>query len=71
MTDYQRIVDDIRSFLHSSDQTQSEALKEMAVAYAGACQEANQRLRRCDEFLQKGLRSEAVHFADAEPVLLD
>ena len=71
MTDYQRIVDDIRSFLHSSDQTQSEALKELAVAYAGACQEANQRLRRCDEFLQKGLRSEAVHFADAEPVLLD
>ena len=41
MTDYQRIVDDIRSFLHSSDQTQSESLKELAVAYTEACKEVN------------------------------
>jgi hypothetical protein len=71
MTDYHRIVDDIRSFLHSSDQTYSDTLKGLAAEYAGACKEVNQRLRRCEEYLQKGLRSEAIHFAQGEPVLLD
>lgn len=71
MADYQRTVDDIRSFLQSSDQTFRESLRDLATAYADCCQEVNERLRRCEEFLQRGLRSEAVHFAQAEPVLLD
>jgi hypothetical protein len=71
LIDYQRIVDDIRSFLQASDQTFSESLRSLAVAYNEACQETNTRLRRCEEFLQKGLRSEALHYAQAEPVLLD
>lgn len=71
MVDYQRVVDDIRSFLQSSDQSLSDRLKQLAADYAEACEEVNQRLRRCEDFLQKGLRSEAVHFAQAEPVLLD
>jgi hypothetical protein len=71
MIEYSRIVDDIRSFLCSSDQTQNEALRPLAVNYARACQEANDRLRRCEEFLQKGLRSEALHAAQTEPALLD
>jgi hypothetical protein len=71
MIDYQRVVDEIRSFLQSVDQTNSDHLRELAAEYAEACKEANRRLRRCDEFLQKGLRSEAIHLAQAEPVLLD
>ena len=71
MVDYQRVVDEIRSFLQSVDQTNSDHLRELAAEYAEACKEANRRLRRCDEFLQKGLRSEAIHLAQAEPVLLD
>jgi hypothetical protein len=71
MMEYSRIVDEIRSFLCSSDQTQNEALRPLAVNYARACQEANERLRRCEEFLQKGLRSEALHAAQTEPPLLD
>ncbi|HLN26776.1 MAG TPA: hypothetical protein VK395_03470 [Gemmataceae bacterium] len=71
MTDYQRVVDEIRSFLHANDQTYRDSLKPLSLAYNEVCQEVNQRLRRCEEFLQKGLRSEAVHFAHAEPVLLD
>jgi hypothetical protein len=71
MVDYQRIVDEIRSFLQSTDQTLTDQVKEWAGAYAEACKEANARLRRCEEFLQKGLRSEAIHLAQAEPVLLD
>ena len=31
----------------------------------------NERLRRCDGFLRRGLRSEAIQLAEIEPVLLD
>ncbi|HEV3205258.1 MAG TPA: hypothetical protein VGY77_12775, partial [Gemmataceae bacterium] len=71
MVDYQRVVDEIRSLLQSADQTLTDLLKELAAEYAQACREANQRLRRCEEFLQKGLRSEAIQLAQAEPNLLD
>lgn len=69
--DYQPIVDEIRSFVQSVDQTLTDRIKEVAILYSQACNEVNQRLRRCDEFLQKGLRSEAVHLAQTEPILLD
>src|SRR5438094_5307887 len=69
--DYQPVVDEIRSFVQSVDQTLTDRIKEVAVLYVQACNEVNQRLRRCDEFLQKGLRSEAIHLAQTEPVLLD
>jgi hypothetical protein len=71
MVDYQLTVDEIRSFLQASDQTLSDGLRELAAAYVNACQEVNQRLRRCDEFLLKGLRSEAIDLAQTEPLLLD
>src|SRR5205823_3118582 len=71
MVDYQRLVSEIRSFLQSSDWTSTEPLREPAAAFADVCREANERLRRCEEFLHKGLRSEALHLAQAEPALLD
>jgi hypothetical protein len=71
MTDYARIVDDIRSFLQCADQTLTDEIRALAEHYAAACRETNQRLRRCEDFLEKGLQSEAVHFAQAEPALLD
>jgi hypothetical protein len=71
MADYQRTVDELRSFLQSSDQTLTEPVKKLAAEYAEGCREVNARLRRCEEFMQRGLRSEAIHYAQAEPVLLD
>lgn len=71
MADSRRVVDEIRFFLQSTDQTKSDQLAELATAYAEACVEVNQRLRRCGEFLRQGLRSEAIHLAEAEPNLLD
>jgi hypothetical protein len=71
MVDYQRIVDEIRSFLQSNDQVFTDSLKALAVEYGQACQEVNQRLRRCADFLHQGLRSEAIQLAQAEPVLLE
>jgi hypothetical protein len=49
----------------------TDGLRETAAAYREACQAINQRLRRCEEFLAKGLRSEALHLAEAEPPVLD
>ncbi len=69
--DHSRIVDEIRSLLQSDDQTYRERLKDLAEAYAACCDETNRRLRRCEDFLQRGLRSEAVHFAQSEPALLE
>ncbi len=70
MPDLHQIVDQIRAFLQSSDQTRSDSLQGLASAYAEACGEVNQRLGRCQRLLQQGLRSEAIQLADAEPMLL-
>jgi hypothetical protein len=71
MVDSHRTVDDIRAFLNGGNQTFRDGLRELASADADACREANERLRRCEEFLNKGLRSEAIQLAEIEPVLLD
>lgn len=71
MDDYQRLVDDIRSWLHAPDASQGHVLRDLAQDYAEKCRDANQRLRRCDDFLKRGLDSEAIHLAETEPILLD
>jgi hypothetical protein len=71
MTDPHEIVDDIRAVLASVDQTRSDRLAELARAYAAACKECNDRLRRCGDYLRRGMRSEAIHLADVQPTLLD
>lgn len=71
MTDYQRSVNELRSFCQSSDQTASDDMRAAAAAYREASLAVNARLRRCEEFLSKGLRSEAIQLAEAEPPLLD
>jgi hypothetical protein len=49
----------------------SPAIKQLAADYADVCRQVNTRLRRCEDFLKQGLRSEAIHAADADPNLLD
>jgi hypothetical protein len=71
MLDYLSIVDDLRSCVLGSDLTLNDSMRQLAADYEAACREANARLRRCEDFLQKGLRSEAVQLAEAEPPLLD
>lgn len=70
MLDYQRIVEDLRSFVRGSGPL-SETMRRRAEEYEAACHEVNERLRRCEDYLRQGLRSEALHFAEGEPVLLD
>jgi hypothetical protein len=71
VNDYASVVDDLRAFLQSPDQVVTEQITARATRYAQFCTEANQRLRRCEEFLRKGLRAEAIQFAQAEPALLE
>jgi hypothetical protein len=70
MADYQEIPEAIRSFLATDGHPWSEDLSDTAQAYASLCREANERLRRCADYLRRGMRSEAVHLADCQPKLL-
>jgi len=65
------IADSLRTILQSDDQRLTDEMRRVAEEYAGGCAEANDRLRRCMELLKRGLRSEAVHLAEAEPPVTD
>ena len=71
MIAYQQLVDELRTLLQLLDQQNVEQIRRLAGLYNTACQQANVRLRRCADLLAKGLRSEAIHLAQTEPVLLD
>src|SRR5579885_3465557 len=71
MPDLRRIVDEIRFYLDSNEAEMTESVRDAASDYAEACHQANQRLRRCGEFLNRNLRSEAIQLAEAEPDLLE
>jgi hypothetical protein len=70
MADYQEIPETIRTFLAATGHPWSEDLTDVAAAYSTLVREANDRLRRCGEYLGRGMRSEAVHLADCQPRLL-
>ena len=54
--------------LQGTDQTLTDGLKELASLYGDACREVNQRLRRCEEYLKKGLgRSYPLRRSRASP----
>ena len=69
MSDYQHIPGGIRSFLATKAQTWSEHSINLATQYAILCDQTNQRLRRCAEYLRLGMLSAAVHLADCQPNL--
>src|SRR5437868_150507 len=71
MLDYQHIVDDVRSSMFTSSVEGLDFLISAAADYSVACDEVNERLRKCGGLLRQGLRSEAIQLADVEPNLLD
>jgi hypothetical protein len=70
MADYEEIPETIRTFLASERRSWNADLAEVAEAYAMLCKEANDRLRRCAEYLRRGFRSEAVQLSQCQPKLL-
>jgi hypothetical protein len=65
------IVEQIRSYLAVAGRPWNDELADLAAEYAGLCREANERLRRCGQYLRRGMRSEAVHLADCLPPLAE
>jgi hypothetical protein len=70
MLDAQALIDSIRSILASAGPTSVDSIAEVAAEYAEACQQANERLRKCGQLLKNGLRSEAIQQCESEPSLL-
>lgn len=71
MPHQQEIVDNLNGFLASTQPGQDERIQESASEYAKLCRQANDRLRKCADALRRGLRSDAIQLAEAEPNLLD
>lgn len=71
MTDIRRTVDEIRFLLQDEMIDLTDQLRQCATDYVQQCREANIRLRKCEEFLNQGLRAEAIHDAEIAPNLLD
>lgn len=71
MSEYQRIVEGIHSALTSRAKVRTAELEELASAYATACREINDRLLRCQDYLKRGLRSEAIDLAESPPNVLE
>ena len=71
MPDYQQTAAGVRSLVQAIDQTNTPEGAVVAGAFAQVCREANERLRRCVDYLRRGHRSEAIHLADCQPKLLE
>jgi hypothetical protein len=75
MIDYKEIPELIRAFLAASDANAqrgwNDETADLAASYITLVKEANDRLRRCAEYLHRGMRSEAVHLAECQPRLLE
>jgi hypothetical protein len=75
MVDYKEIPELIRAFLAASDPTGqrgwNDETADLAASYISLVKDANERLRRCADYLRRGMRSEAVHLAECQPRLLE
>lgn len=71
MSDCEQLIDQIRAFVQSADQTRTPALEALAVSFAEAGGEVGRRLSKCCSLLRQGLRSEAIQLAETAPRLLD
>ena len=66
-----QIVQKIKAILSESGKSSDASSPDMARTYADMCEQANERLTRCHDYLLKGMVGEAVHLADVEPKLLE
>ncbi len=70
MSPEQQLVRQICQAMSSGQLERNAHLQDLAVQFAELCQKANDRLLRCADYLDKGMRSEAVHEARTLPDLL-
>ena len=67
----QQLVQQIVALVKGDQVERNPVVEEIAGQYAELCHDLVARLRRCAEYLDKGMRSEAVHEATGMPPLLD
>ena len=68
MSDYQQIPGSIRSLLATKSQTWTKNAADLATQYAARCDDANQRLRRCAEYLRRGIDGRRSIWRIASPI---
>ncbi len=71
MTPEFQLIQQIRELMQSDMLERTPILEDFAAQFAETCQTVCQRLQRCNEYLAKGMRSEAVHEACSPPLLIE
>ncbi len=67
----ERLVSQIRDFVRAENPEPTPEIEDLAEQYAELCEVVNERLIKCGDFLDKGMRSEAVHEMQVPPPLLE
>lgn len=68
---HQQMVQQIRELLQGGRIERTPHIEDLAEQYAECCTGINERLARSTAFLDKGMRSEAVHEAESKPALFE
>ncbi|MBR6058424.1 MAG: hypothetical protein IKP58_09690 [Victivallales bacterium] len=70
MTPEQQLVQQIIQVIRSNQLEGNALLTDYSEQFAEMCRLANERLLRCNDYLDKGMRSEAIYEAQTQPDLL-
>src|SRR6056297_2138593 len=65
----QRLISQIKDFVNGLEQEPSTNEHDLAEQFAGLCKTFNDRMAKCEDLLEKGLRSEAAQEALSPPSL--
>ena len=71
MRTFEKIIERIQVVLNSENDPETVEMNDLVLDYNSAVNEANDRLRQCEELLSRGLRSEAIQLCESNPNLLD
>lgn len=71
MTPAERLVYHINEFIHGFEQEATPEAHEMSMQFSDTCHALNDRLKKCADFLRKGMRSEAVQEALSQPSVFE
>ncbi len=69
--EYLELVEQLLRVLASQFDPEPETVKQLHQRYCEVIEEVNERLRRCEELLQDGFRSEAIQECERRPNLLE
>jgi hypothetical protein len=67
----QELIQKIIELVRTSRMARTPQVEDLADSYANLCVGINVRLMKCAEFIEKGMRSEAVHEAQVAPAVLE